>query len=1013
MIMLIENRPTVRRVWLWSLPLLALALALAGGTTATGTELQAARMGVSVRKGICVVLGLPKAGRPESVTELAGGTELLIYFQSAKSDQVAEVRRVAEAAGLLGDRIFVEQADWKSIPLADNLADAVIVAPGTEESVSEEEILRVLHPGGTADIGDKKIVKPVPPGIDAWPYPYHGPDNNPQSLDSVARAPYLTQFIAEPKFGPSPAVTVAAGGRIFRAFGHLSHKENQNAMINTLVAANAYNGMILWKRPLSDGFMVLRNTIIATRDTLYLADDKSCKLLDAASGELKDEIVPPGDQPDGTVWKWMALEGDTLYGLLGAEEFKAAALTSDSFGMGGWPRANWPGFDYQDPKTAWGQGRTLVAIDVKTKKLLWQHRERDYVDGRAVCMSGGRIFLLSPEKFLASVDARSGEVLWKTADADLLAAIGPLFTPAPRWTGLSPFPYVRCNEKFLFFSGPRMPRIVTVSTDDGKLAWQKDVPMIDGGSVHLLLRDDAIYAIGHGPGETSFTMDYETGEIGKRFLGRRACTIATGTVDSIFYRAPGGTVRLDLASGIEEHIAPMRPPCYEGVIVSGGLLYWGPWKCRCQLSLYGHIALASAGDSGGRALPDESRLVLGSDDPASVEKFPVDANDWPCYQGDNGRTAATRVAIPKQVSQRWAFQLPAGALPTAPVAAGGLVFVGDRNGLVRALDAADGTPRWKAYTAAGIFFPPAVWEGRLYVGSADGYVYAFEAASGRLLWKFLAAPTDRRIPVFGKLISTWPVAGGVVVQNGTVYAAAGIAHYDGTHVYALDAVSGKVRWHNGTSGSLAEEVNNGISLQGSLRVAGGQLQFCGGNAYPLASYDLATGKCTTAANPRAGSPYRTAFYPYYPRHGRYTPLNHTLADGRSLNYAADYSGALHSALALVGPLPPGVKFLRPLWRIPIRGQKPKGTPEVLWEDKSRAKFTGFVVGPGALVTAGETVTQAGTKPFLASVNIEDGSQQWRKELPAAVVKSGVAVDHQARIIVALEDGRVLCFAGNE
>lgn len=88
--------------------------------------------------------------------------------------------------------------------------------------------------------------------------------NNPQSADQVARAPYLTQYLADPKFCPSPAVTVAVGGRIFRACGHLAHRANQNALLNTLLAVNAYNGTILWQRPLSQGFMILRNTITRT-----------------------------------------------------------------------------------------------------------------------------------------------------------------------------------------------------------------------------------------------------------------------------------------------------------------------------------------------------------------------------------------------------------------------------------------------------------------------------------------------------------------------------------------------------------------------------------------------------------------------------------------------------------------------------------------------------------------------------------------------------------------------------
>ena len=40
----------------------------------------------------------------------------------------------------------------------------------------------------------------------------------------------------------------------------------------------------------------------------------------------------------------------------------------------------------------------------------------------------------------------------------------------------------------------------------------------------------------------------------------------------------------------------MRPACQDGVLVAGGLLYWGPWMCGCQLSLYGNIAVAGIGN---------------------------------------------------------------------------------------------------------------------------------------------------------------------------------------------------------------------------------------------------------------------------------------------------------------------------------------------------------------------------------------------------------------------------------
>ncbi|UCC99566.1 MAG: PQQ-binding-like beta-propeller repeat protein, partial [Phycisphaerales bacterium] len=391
---------------------------------------------IGVKRGICVLLA---DGSGELAVELARESKLLIYVQLSQTEDVEQVRRVADDAGFYGTRIFVDKGPLNRLHLADNMADA-IVATGRAGAVPEAEVLRVLRPQARALLGRKVLIKPNLAGVDDWSYPYHHSDNNPQSGDLVARAPYLTQFIAEPKFCPSPAVTVAAGGRIFRAYGHLAHQANQNAMLNTLLAVNAYNGTILWKRPLREGFMILRNTIIATPETLYLADDKSCKLIDAATGGLKDELIVSENGTGGTVWKWMALDNDVLYTLTGGEEVKAFPLRSDSSGLGGWPRANWSGFDYPDAQTAWGQGRTLLAIDLKTKKVLWRHGEQEPVDGRTVCMRNGRIYYLSPEKLLACLNAETGGIVWKTSDAILLKAIGPLFPQQPRWTGLSPFP---------------------------------------------------------------------------------------------------------------------------------------------------------------------------------------------------------------------------------------------------------------------------------------------------------------------------------------------------------------------------------------------------------------------------------------------------------------------------------------------------------------------------------------------------------------------------------------------
>ncbi len=221
---------------------------------------------------------------------------------------------------MLNTRVYVEKGNRARIQLADNLADAVIVGNAAIDQAAKEEVLRVLRPGGTAWVGTEILTKPQPQGIDLWSHPYHGPDNNPQSTDRVARAPYLTQFLAEPWYCPMPEMTVAAGGRMFKAFGSRAFLRPQWPMLNTLMAMNGYNGTMLWQRPLDPDFMIHRNTLIATPDTLYLGDAASCKLLDAATGQLKGEINVPEGLSDGPVWKWMALEGGVLYALVGEKE---------------------------------------------------------------------------------------------------------------------------------------------------------------------------------------------------------------------------------------------------------------------------------------------------------------------------------------------------------------------------------------------------------------------------------------------------------------------------------------------------------------------------------------------------------------------------------------------------------------------------------------------------------------------------------------------------------------------
>ncbi len=961
---------------------------------------------IGLSRGIVGLLLGPNT-ETQNIVDAALATELTFYVQTTDDEQADAVREAAAAAGLLGSRIFVDAGSLDSIHLADNVADAVLVSSELASSTADAELLRVLRPRGTAFTGDRRLTKPVPAGIDEWTHPYHGPDNNPQSQDQLVRGSLRTQFLGYPMFSPMPEQTVIAGGRIYKAMGHIAHKANQNEMLNTLLCINAYNGTVLWRRPSPPGFMIHRNTMIATTDALYLGDHESCKIIDAKSGKTRAQITIPQEITDGPVWKWMAMEDGILYALVGNLEMSVGTQRSKRRGLGHWPWGMWEGHDYKDPRTAFGFGRTVVAIDLRDedKKILWHYRDDEFLDARAVCMSNGRIFCYSPERFLLCLDARDGKLLWRNSDKDLLDAIDANAKAQHYITGYATTAYMKCNDRFVFFAGPQRNKMVAASAADGKLAWT-----FPTGNLQLVLRDDAIWAAGPQRTESGFRLDYETGQVLATFPSRRACTRATGCADSIFFRASGGTVRVLTESNTAQHIDPMRPPCQDGVLIAGGHLYWGPWMCGCQLSLYGNICLRPSGDAAVDAGELYQDALVAGDPIERVKPLETHPDDWPSYRGGNARDDVTALTIPDAVALKWSKPVSSGLLPTAPVAAGGLVFVADRSGAVRALDSR-GTLVWKTLTAGPIYYPPAVAHDRLYVGSADGRVYAFEARTGRRLWSFRVAPQERWIPVYEKLISVWPVSGGVVVNGDTVYAAAGISHYDGTYVVALDAVTGKLKAHNSSSGTLEADVNNGISLQGELAIVNNELQFLAGGVYETARYDLQTLACLNAPQTQVSSQFRTAFYPYYPEYGKYVSLDYTCQDGCFLNHNASYEGSVFTNLSLQEPLPPGTELPRQeaaRWII-RRGGKP---PATVWQDKADRRFNGFVVSPARLLAAGHP-DEHPDEAFLVAMNIKDGADLWLYALPAPAVKGGIAMDHKRNIYVSLENGSLLCFEARE
>jgi len=924
---------------------------------------------IGATRGICLVLGDQPC---QLALGLARASEWTLFVQVSTAEEYASTCKAADAAGLFGRRIFVAQGAPARIGLADNVADAAVVLGPA--SVAKAEVLRVLRPQGKALVAHEVWSKPVPEGVDDWSHHYHGPDNNPQSRDRVARAPYLTQFIAEPRYAPAPQAAVSSAGRLFMAFGHVAWHQREEPMMNTLVALNAFNGTMLWKRSLTPGVMVDRSTMVATPEILYLADDKSCKLLDAASGKVRDEIVPPVDLTGGTFWKWMALDAGTLYGLVGEGEGQDPDARW-RFTHHGWP---WDRISkgYNEAEYPWGFAKTLLAIDPKTKNILWKHQEDLPIDSRSLCMTGGRIYLAHFGRYLMCLDAKTGQALWRRTaekDPEVFQAIGP-YRPGHGYVGgWKSTVYLKCTEKNLYVLGPQVQWLTALSAADGGLLWRHPVK-----DLHLVIRDEGLIVTGpqNSPTEQTKRLDPQTGHVEVTFAAtqRRACTRSTGSCDAVFFRGHEGTGRLDLATGRTQWISTMRPSCHVGVVIANGHLYWLPWVCDCTLQMFGAMAVAPAGDFvfNQQAVEAERLEVCarrGSPDPAETADRQVSTNspnDWPTYRANPARTAHTQAAVPERVQLLWQTPAQEGVEPTAPVAAGGLVFTAGSDGIVRARDAATGKVRWTAYTGGAVHYPPSIADSRALVGSADGWVYAFEAATGRLLWRFRAAPIERRIPIYGALISTWPVASGVLVHEGVAYFAAGLNDADGTHVYALDAATGRIRWQNSTSGHLDPESRRGVTCQGEMLLHDGKLYLAGGNTVSPGVFDAQSGRCL--------NPPPTGMGSHAPR-------------GRELILTG-------AQLRVTG---------QPLYSLP---STPVYDQSVQWTNP-------VVVTQNAQLTCAALRRQGNPQDpprwELIARSIQGNKDLWRQPLPGEPVRWGTAVDAQGRTLVSLRNGQLVCF----
>ncbi|UCF14657.1 MAG: PQQ-binding-like beta-propeller repeat protein [Phycisphaerales bacterium] len=781
-----------------------------------------------------------------TIARLVEQTPWMVFCRGTTSPGMDKIRDWVSTKGLLGKRVYVVDDNSASLWLAGDLADAVWVAPGVDYQRFEKEILRVLHPGGVCIASGRVVTKPAQADVDEWRHPYHEPDNNVVSRDSVSRLPGELRFQTYPVFAAMPNQTLFAGGRIFFFSGHIAFHEREEPLLNTLTVLNAYNGLRLWSRPLNPDYVVHNISKLATGTEVVFAEGGTLWMLDAATGQERGRFSVPTEAAAAgdTDFKWIVQEDGTLWVAFGPPDAHVAPHKQKRQ-MGHWP---WDvaNEQYRSITNNFGAARTLAAFRYPQMKLLWSISEPEPFDARALCIEGSRIFILAPGRYVAARDCATGDQLWRQTpetSGALFNAIGDSLKRQGWGLGWATYCCARAKDGVVCIAGPSFKKTIAIGLDKGDLLWSSDIP-----SGHPFFFDGALYIVPRVANPAAFCrkVDPRTGKVIDEFsLGViGSCTRLTVTPNQFFYRPGGGegrTVYVDIAARkLSDYEGIVRPGCFDGVVPANGRLYWMPLACDCW-QVHGTFSMAP------RSRPRASIMPTKASWASPASSAPAARDDWPMFRANAAATATVPTSVGKGARRLWHRRLPGGGL-TAPVCANGRVFVGATDGTVRALDASTGEILWQTSSNAAVLGPPAYWNGRIIFGSCDGILYCVDASDGRLLGRAELAPEKRFVNIMDRFMSAWPLGGGVVLDaDGIAYTAAGSTAADGTVAAAVDVATGRFRWHQAYTLDRSEPKLS-FGVQGNILLKYNTLYINGGAPVGIVALDAATG-----ANPQVVS----------------------------------------------------------------------------------------------------------------------------------------------------------------
>ena len=734
-------------------------------------------------------------GDGKLTASLGAHERLVVHGLAEKQESVAEARAHIKSLGLYG-KVSVAEHTGSDLPYIDNLVNLLIC----EESgtVGMDEIMRVLVPDGVAyierDGGWEKMVKTRPQEIDEWTHYMHDPSNNAVAHDTVVGPCRRLQWESGPKWTRSHEkmsgmhALVSAEGRIFYTIDEAPMASVQLPPDWCLIARDAFNGALLWKRsipswyphlwPLKSGPAKLPRRLVAVGERVYvtLGYEAPVTALDAITGKAL-----------------LTYEGTAgTEGLIVSEGVLFANIIED---------LKTPVFKPKDPfvwneaarariidKWTRGQGKQFVAaLKAETGELLW--RKRYPVAPLSLGADEKSVYFSDGQKIIC-LRRDNGEKRWQSESIASMTEYTSQNAPT-----------LVIYKNVVLYS-PKVSSIVALDAHDGNVLWKSKHPRAGHHSPgDVLVVNDLVWS--GGSGATPF--------IGKNLL--------TGKVEASFkppqmtwfhprcHRSKATDLYV-LASRTGIEFADVhkkevtvhhwtRGACVYGIMPCNGLIYTPPNPCAClhETKTRGFNALAPALDVPLCEVPNENRLQRGPAHADTEDRVSASQGDgnWPTYRHDTARSGFIPSDVSPSLKQAWQTEI--GGRLSSLVSAGGRVFAVSIDAhTVHAVDAVSGAKLWSFTAGARVDSPPTLYRNLVIFGSRDGWIYCLRARDGKLVWRFLAAPAERLLMSYGQLESVWPVNGSVLVQNDVVHFVAGRSLFldGGLRFCRLDTRTGRM-----------------------------------------------------------------------------------------------------------------------------------------------------------------------------------------------------------------------------